>query len=130
MTKIDNKNQPDLAERIAKEITQRLILTATHFAEACIGRGEIIDWSDADAQRIEEDIAKLIREELEKDALAGKRPEGVEKLIEACKETIPILEHLMPFLKYQRPGKEFWPNREEGEGLLGRLQTALEELGE
>ncbi len=46
-------------------------------------------------------------------------------LLAACKEVNPLLKRLVKTLKYQKPGKEFWPNREEGEGLLDRIAEAI-----
>lgn len=47
------------------------------------------------------------------------------ELLEACKEALPLLERLVPKLRFQSAGNEFWPNREEGEGLLDALTAVI-----
>ena len=47
-------------------------------------------------------------------------------LLLALREMMPYLERQIKFLKYQRLGREFWPNREEAEGCLGRAHAAIE----
>lgn len=46
-------------------------------------------------------------------------------LLEAAKDAADIFPHLVKFLKFQRPGREFWPNREAGEATIDRLMSAI-----
>ncbi len=44
---------------------------------------------------------------------------------EALRHQLPLAEHCVKFFKYQREGREFWPNREEAEGVITDMRTAL-----
>lgn len=48
-----------------------------------------------------------------------------ETLLEEAREARILLKHLIKFLKFQRPGKEFYPNREAGEACINRLETLI-----
>lgn len=49
----------------------------------------------------------------------------VKALREALTEALPWLERGEKFYKFQRPGREFFPNREEAEGVTNRVRAAL-----
>lgn len=52
-------------------------------------------------------------------------------MLKACQHALPLLKHLNKFLKYQRQGREFWPNREDGDATLETLAAAIAKaLGE
>jgi methyl-accepting chemotaxis protein len=51
--------------------------------------------------------------------------ESNKALLEEAKEARTLLNHLIKFLKFQRPGKEFYPNREAGEACILRLETLI-----
>lgn len=51
------------------------------------------------------------------------------QLTEALKDALPWLERGVKFYKFQSPGREFFPNREEAEGAVRRIQTILEGAG-
>lgn len=46
-------------------------------------------------------------------------------LLEAATSALDIFPHLIKFLKFQKPGKEFWPNREAGEAAIVKLESAI-----
>lgn len=46
-------------------------------------------------------------------------------LLDAAASALAILPHVVKFLKFQRPGREFWPNREAGEAAIDRLHHAI-----
>lgn len=48
-----------------------------------------------------------------------------DELVSACKSALPLLKHLNKFLKYQSVGKEFYPNRENGDAAINDLEQAL-----
>lgn len=66
--------------------------------------------------------ASVYAEDLRKHAAERKRSA---KLVEALKMAMPFLERAPKFYKYQRPGREFWPNREDAEAALSDARTAL-----
>lgn len=53
---------------------------------------------------------------------SGERDKAIEEVLAEAEEYVEIAAK---FLKYQRPGKEFYPNREGAEACLGRIQALL-----
>jgi hypothetical protein len=53
-----------------------------------------------------------------------------DELVDACRSALDVLPHVVKFLKFQSPGREFWPNREAGEAAISRLETALKKATE
>ena len=51
--------------------------------------------------------------------------QGLEALVKAASELLPVLQVSVRRLRYQKPGDEFWPNREEGEVSLDAFAAAL-----
>jgi len=47
-------------------------------------------------------------------------------LLAALRGALPYLEHSLKFYRFQRPGHEFWPNREEAEGNIRQARAAIE----
>lgn len=47
-------------------------------------------------------------------------------LRQALKDALPWLERGEKFYKFQRPGREFYPNREEAEGITVQVRKALD----
>lgn len=43
----------------------------------------------------------------------------------ACRHALPLLEHLVKHLEYQMPGREFEPNREDGDATIEELYWAI-----
>ena len=58
-------------------------------------------------------------------ACAGINPEAVPELLEALEMAMPYLERAPKFYKFQRAGREFWPNREEAEGCFFKALAAI-----
>ncbi len=46
-------------------------------------------------------------------------------LLIACRHALPLLEHLVKFLHYDLPGREFSPNRVEGDAAIEELYWAI-----
>lgn len=46
-------------------------------------------------------------------------------LLRACESALPLLQHLNRFLKYQRPGREFYPAREDGDAAIDELSASI-----
>ena len=44
-------------------------------------------------------------------------------------EALPYLRHSVKFYRFQRPGREFWPNREEVEGTIRDAEIVLQDGG-
>ena len=59
------------------------------------------------------------------DKLATLRAEKAD-LLAALRGALPYLEHSLKFYRFQRPGHEFWPNREEAEGNIRQARAAIE----
>lgn len=47
------------------------------------------------------------------------------ELLEAAKTSLDTLKHAIIFFKYQRPGHEFYPNRESAEANIARLESII-----
>ena len=47
------------------------------------------------------------------------------ELLESVKELAGLLAHAAPSFKYQRAGREFYPNREAVDGALSRAAAAI-----
>lgn len=47
-----------------------------------------------------------------------------EAMVDAVTSALDILPHVVKFLKFQKPGREFWPNREAAEAAVSRLEHA------
>jgi len=48
-------------------------------------------------------------------------------MLNALKYALPYLMHSVKFYRYQHAGKEFWPNREELEGIITDVRAAIAE---
>lgn len=82
------------------------------YCSECNGEGVIYNNADpTSGQWVECECATLLRSHRE--------------LVDAGKSALAILPHVVKFLKFQRPGREFWPNREAGEGAIARLESAI-----
>ena len=54
--------------------------------------------------------------------------EAVGPLVAALEGALPYLRHSVKFYRFQRPGHEFWPNREEVEGSIRDVAAALADM--
>lgn len=61
---------------------------------------------------------------------AERRLAAAEKLATALEDALPWLERGEKFYKYQRVGREFWPNREEAEATTQHARAVLAEWRE
>jgi len=46
-------------------------------------------------------------------------------LLAALEDALPYLERSVKFYRFQRAGREFWPNREEAEANVQHARTAI-----
>ena len=92
-------------------------------AEDCC---RIVSYVDPEQEEIgvrlnEADAEFIVRAVNEREALLASHA----ALLEAAESAYDIFPHLIKFLKFQRPGKEFWPNREAGEAAIAKLEVAI-----
>lgn len=80
------------------------------------------------AMKINAEALAISLEEARAEAYAYQ--ELSDALAKALRDTLPWLERGVKFYKFQRPGWEFYPNREEAEGMVNEVKRVLALLPE